>query len=140
MMFYVKPNSNCPGLSLVTLDGLLSGSWEDTPCWRGRPVVKTGQDMTPRAVVGWSSLLGGSGVDLAVYRRTDRPALAFVGADFGLRILANEDEDPEPEPGAEHLPAGWGLACMTVYELEDLLDEDLQRLWPAMTRDILTGA
>ena len=132
IQFYVKPNSNCPGLSLVTLDGLLGGSWESDPCWRGRPIIKTGEDMTPREVVGWSSLFTGSAVDLAVYRRIDRPALAFVGADFGLRILANEDEDVDPEPGAEHLPPGWGLACMTVYDVDDVIDEDLRQCWPVV--------
>lgn len=132
-LFYVKPNSNCGGLSLVTLDALLGGQWEETPCWRGRPVVKTGQDLTARQVVGWSSLFGGSAADLTAYRRTDRAALAFVGADWGLRILANDDEEPEePEPGAEHLPAGWGMACMTVYDLADIVTPELAANWPAI--------
>lgn len=125
MLFYVKPNSNCGGLSLVTLDALLGGQWEETPCWRGRPVVKTGQDLTPRQVVGWSSLYGGSAVDLKAYRRTDRPAIALVGADWGLRILANEGEEAEPEPGAEHLPAGWGTACMAIYDPADIMTPEL---------------
>lgn len=128
MQFYVKPNSNCEGLSLTALDALLGGRWEDAPAWHGQPTILTGRDLTPRRVVGWSSLFGGSAVNLAAYRRSDRPGLALVGADWGLRILANDDEEVEPEPGAEHLPPGWGLACMTVYDADDIEDADLLAL------------
>ena len=36
MEVYVKPNSNCAGLMLTTLDAILGGEWEDADCWRGR--------------------------------------------------------------------------------------------------------
>lgn len=132
MLFYVKPNSNCGGQSLVDINDLLGGQWEEKPCWRGQPLIKTGEDLTPRQIVGWSSLFSGSAVDLSVYRRVDQPAFVMVGADWGVRILANEDEldDYEPSAGAEHLPPGWGMACMTVYEQDDVLDDDLRRHWP----------
>jgi len=131
MLFYVKPNSNCQGLPLASLDGLLGGEWSEEPVWHGQPVIRTGEELEPRQVVGWSSLFGGSAVDVDVYRRIDRPALALVGGDWGLRILANDGEEPDPEPGAEFLPAGWGIACMTVYDPADIESPDLAEVWPA---------
>ena len=129
MEVYVKPNSNCSGLMLTSLNEILGGTWEDADCWRGRPLVRTGEDLAPRRVVGWSSLFGGSAVDLRAYRRVDGlAALAFVGADWGLRILANEGEDGDG--GAPHLPPGWGVALMAVYDPEDLIDDDLRQCWP----------
>lgn len=131
MQFYVKPNSNCAGLSLTTLAEIAGGEWEDEPCWRGQPIVKTGADLTPRRIVGWSSLFGGSDVSLAAYRRIDaHPALSLVGADWGLRILANEGAGVEAEPGAAHLPAGWGAALVVVYDAGDIEDADLRQCWP----------
>lgn len=130
MQFYVKPNSNCAGLSLTTLAEIAGGEWEDAPCWRGQPIVKTGSDLAPRQIVAWSSLFGGSAVSLAAYRRLDRPALGLVGADWGLRILANDGEEVAAEPGAEHLPAGWGAALVVVYDAGDIEDADLRRCWP----------
>jgi hypothetical protein len=57
-----------------------------------------------------------------------------VGADWGLRILANEGEEGEDGDGdAPHLPPGWGLALMTVYDPGDLVDEDLRQCWPPQT-------
>jgi len=81
MLVYVKPNSNCEGLMLTSLNEVLGGAWEDADCWRGQPVIRTGEDLTPRCVVGWSSLFGGSAVDIRAYRRVDGlSALALVGA------------------------------------------------------------
>ena len=133
MEIYVKPNSNCGALMLTTLHAILGGEWEEAHCWRGRPIVKTGEELTPRQVVGWSSLYGGTAADLRAYRRIDHiPALAFVGADWGLRILANDGEEGEQDdPDAAHLPPGWGMALMTVYDPEDLVDADLRQCWPA---------
>jgi len=130
MLCYVKPNSNCQGLPLASLEGLLGGEWSEEPIWRGRPIIRTGEDLEPRQVVGWSSLFGGSAADLAAYQRLDVPALALVGADWGLRILANDGEEPEADFGAEHLPAGWGMAIMCVYDLDDIVTPGLAEVWP----------
>ena len=74
--------------------------------------------------------IAGAAVDLRAYRRVDGlAALAFVGADWGLRILANEGEEAEPEPGAEHLPAGWGTACLAVYDVSDIVTPELAAQW-----------
>lgn len=134
MEIYVKPNSNCGGLELTTLNAILGGEWEDEDCWRGMPIVRTGEDLTPRRVVGWSSVFGGTATDLRAYRRIDHiPALAFVGADWGLRILANDNEEGEQDPDAAHLPAGWGQPLMIVYDLDDLVNADLRQCWPSET-------
>jgi len=48
------------------------------------------------------------------------------------RILANDGEEGEQDdPDAAHLPPGWGMALMTVYDPEDLVDADLRQCWPA---------
>lgn len=125
MTFYIKPNSNCGGLPLTSLESLLGGEWETGACWTGRPVIATGEDLVPRQVVGWASLFGGSPVDVNVYRRTDGKQIALLGADWGVRILANDEELPETAEFTSHLPAGWGTPLLTVEDFTDIETDDL---------------
>lgn len=135
MVFYVKPNNNCEGLELTSLEELLGGEWTPEPIWSGRPLVRTGSDLVPRQIVGWSSLFGGSAVDVRVYARTDGVfQLAFVGGDWGVRILATRREAQRVQretekyaPWAAHLPPGWGRPLMTVEDPEDIAEPSLRK-------------
>lgn len=131
-MFYVKPSSNCEGLQLSSLETLLGGEWEQEPFWSGRPMIATGEDLEPRQVVGWSSLFGGSAVDVQAYRRLDYPQIALMGADWGVRVMANDGEEVEiPEYFAEyvfHLPAGWGMPILTIEDFSDITTDELKDL------------
>lgn len=127
-MFYVKPNSNCGGLQLTSLSTLLGGQWSGR-IWTGRPLIATGDKLTPRRVVGWSSLFGGNAVDVHAYVRHDGSQVALLGADWGIRILANENEaaDVEVTPGLDdHLPPGWGSPILTIEDLADIHDTALR--------------
>lgn len=129
-MLYVKPNSNCVGLPLTTLEELLGGEWTEDPIWSGRPLIRTGSELIPRRVVGWSSLFGGSAVDVRIFARTDGVfQIALVGGDWGVRILATprearrvQRETEKYAPWAAHLPPGWGKPIMTVEDPEDIVD------------------
>jgi len=130
-MFYIKPNSNCAGLSLTSLETLLGGEWESEPCWSGQPILRTGEDLVPRQIVGWSSLFGGSAINVRAYRRLDRLQIALLGGDWGIRILANEDDgddwlDPFMGQFQGHLPPGWGVPLLTIEDFSDILDEELR--------------
>lgn len=136
-MFYVKPNSNCPsGLQLTSLSTLLGGQWGDR-IWTGRPLIATGEDLAPRRVVGWSSLFGGSAVDVHAYVRLDGEQIALIGADWGVRILANEEESTavETTPGLDdHLPPGWGSPILTIEDFADIHDDELRAAITASRR------
>lgn len=127
--FYVKPTSNCEGLALTTLHQLFGGTWSTLRYRADSIMLKTGNDLTPRQVVGWTDLYGGTSCPVNVYERIgdeDDPAVALVGGNSGVRILANEDEDFEPAPGAEHLPPGWGAPVLLVEEFADIVDPGLR--------------
>lgn len=128
VQFYVKATSNCEPLQLTTLHALFGGTWST---WRYRTadgiLIKTGSDLTPRFVVGWTDLYGGIATECAVYERIgddDEPAWAIVGGNSGLRILANMDEygDFEPAEGTEHLPPGWGSPVLLIEDGDDIVD------------------
>lgn len=133
VQFYVKATSNCEPLQLTTLHALFGGTWST---WRYRTsdgiLLKTGSDLTPRFVVGWTDLYGGIATECAAFERIgdeDEPAWAIVGGNSGLRILANMDEsgDFEPAPGAEHLPPGWGSPVLLIEDGGDIVDEGLRK-------------
>lgn len=131
--FYVKVTSNCAGLALTTLHELFGGAWSPAR-WRGEAVeLITGEDMTPRFIVGWTDLYGGIACNCAIYERIgddDPPGWAFVGGNSGLRILANMDEAADDMfadmPGADHLPPGWGVPVLLVEHADDILDESVR--------------
>lgn len=123
--FYVKPTSNSEGLALTTLSQLFGGEWS---AWRYRAdsiLIRTGADLTPRQVVGWTDLFSGSSCPAVIYERIgdeDEPAWAIVGGNSGVRILANDDEPFTPALGAEHLPPGWGSPVLLIEDGDDIVD------------------
>lgn len=127
VQFYVKPTSNCEGLPLTTLSQLFGGEWSAERFRADSILLKTGEDLTPRFVVGWTDLYGGIPCQLAAYERIgdeDLPAVALVGGNSGLRIMANMDEgavDPD-----DHLPPGWGAPVLLVEDFDDIVDKRLR--------------
>ena len=127
VQFYVKPTSNCAGLDLTTLAQLFGGEWSTCRFRADAVLIKTGEELTPRLVVGWTDLYTGTACPVAVYERIgdeDLPAVALVGGNSGLRIMANMDEgavDPD-----DHLPPGWGVPVLLIEDYDDIVDERLR--------------
>ena len=125
-MFYVKANSNCEGLPLTSLEELLGGAWMPDSIWEGKPLICTGEDLKPRQVVGWSSLSGGSPCNVKAFIREDGVQIALLGGDWGVRILATDDDEWESPFGEDHLPPGWGTPILTVEDFDDIEDKGLR--------------
>lgn len=114
--FYVKGNENCPeGLELQAAEPL-------SPEWRGESLrVRFPAEGKKLDVIGWSSLFGGSpaGVSVRRARWQGQEGYLVLGADWGVRIL-----DPQGEQPAPHLPPGWGLPVLWVEDLTDILSPE----------------
>lgn len=128
VQFYVKATSNCEPLGLTTLQALFGGEWSTLGFRSSAVLIKTGPDLTPRLVVGWTDLYGGMATSCTVYERIgehDEPAWAIVGGNSGLRILANMEEHGDFED--EHLPPGWGTPVLLIEDADDIVDEALRK-------------
>jgi hypothetical protein len=108
---YVKPNTNCGPLPLMT--------FEVGKVWEGESLILPfGPEGEEREVIGWCSLFGGSPCPIRVARvRAPDEGFLVWGGDWGVRIL---DDSIPPDPGEEHLPPGWGMPVVWVEDGGDL--------------------
>lgn len=140
MQLYCKDCSNCPGgLPLQTFE-LLGPSWSGAciPIPFGDPPAGPVKVLE---VIGWTDLFTGRPAPVhAAHVRwlpagspvsdgPDRPLLGYLvwGGNSGVRIL---DPEAEPEPGAEHLPPGYGRPLVWIADPADLPGEVLAVIRP----------
>lgn len=137
MQLYVKSTSNCAGLPLQTFELL-------GPTWTGAsiPLPFGDPDAGPVViyeVIGWTDLFTGrpasvhaahvrwlpSGSPAVEGPREPQEGYLVWGGNSGVRIL---DPDAEAEPGAEHLPPGFGRPLVWIEDPTDLSGEVLQEI------------
>jgi hypothetical protein len=118
---YVKPTSNSGGLQLGWDAGIevVEELGEHVAA-----LVKTGDELEPRQVVGWTDLFTGRPHKLSAYRINwqGHHGILLCGGNSGVRVLANDD-DPDFRPDHQaHLPNGWGLPVMFIQDETDFIE------------------
>ena len=118
---YVKNTSNCQGLPLGWDAGVrvVEELGNHTAA-----IVKTGEDLRKRKVVGWTDLFFGKPTSIDAYRVEwqSRAGILICGGNSGIRILAKRGDPEAREPGVDdHLPNGWGMPILFIEDESDLV-------------------
>ncbi|MBW1918528.1 MAG: hypothetical protein JRI57_10995 [Deltaproteobacteria bacterium] len=109
--YRVKPNPNVPqGMALTRL-------WVLSPIWQGSQLTIQYPEGDEEMLIGWSTALSGSPVDLQVFwtRHVEgAPAVCLaIGGDGGLRALSMPGA---VRPESLKLPPGRGYALLGLAE------------------------
>lgn len=119
---YVKNTSNCEGLPLGwDADIEVVKDHGAKECL----VAKTGDDLTPRKIVGWTDLFMGQPCSVHLYEVNWQGHNGFLlcGGNSGIRVIANEEDEDFREEYQAHLPNGWGLPIMFIEDKNDYIGD-----------------
>lgn len=134
LQLYVKMTSNCPDGLPLTMFEVLGEPWQGASIMLpfGDPAAGPVKVLE---VVGWTDLFTGRPCRVTVVKaRAPDGSMGYLvhGGNSGVRLL---DPTAEVEPGAAHLPPGYGRPLVWVEDPADLPGEVLAVIDPAAGSD-----